>query len=217
MRPNTDTYPILSLIPRIGKAQTQSSHPLTPSPPTPPRAKHIHISHSPSTPLFPHISIAVTLVPSHLAYTHVTQTTVHASHSQQPAHPHWVPRQPPRQTKDDHITTDTTQGHRPSNKSERTLIVLQVNINGIFKILEELKLLIHDTHADVITIHETKLSPKANTPNVHNFTTVRTYSLHKAGVGSLHSLDTTLHYLQQTYFRPLILTIQNGQGTHKQH
>ena len=36
---------------RIGKAQTQFSHPLTPSPPTPPRAKHIHMSHTPPTPL----------------------------------------------------------------------------------------------------------------------------------------------------------------------
>ena len=36
---------------RIGKAQTQFSHPLTPSPPTPPRAKHIRMSHTPPTPL----------------------------------------------------------------------------------------------------------------------------------------------------------------------
>ena len=36
---------------RIGKAQTQFSHPLTPSPPTPPRAKHTHMSHTPPTPL----------------------------------------------------------------------------------------------------------------------------------------------------------------------
>ena len=36
---------------RIGKAQTQFSHPLTPSPPTPPRAKHIHMSHTPPSPL----------------------------------------------------------------------------------------------------------------------------------------------------------------------
>ena len=34
---------------RIGKAQTQFSHPLTPSPPTLPRAKHIHMSHTPPT------------------------------------------------------------------------------------------------------------------------------------------------------------------------
>ena len=49
--------------------------------------------------------------------------------------------------------------------------------------LEELKLLIHDTHADIITIHETKLTPKAKTPKIHNFTSVRTDRLHKAGGG----------------------------------
>ena len=48
----------------------------------------------------------------------------------------------------------TQQTHRPSNKSERNLIILQVNINGLRKKFEELKLLIHDTHADIITIQE---------------------------------------------------------------
>ena len=65
------------------------------------------------------------------ADTHATQTTVHASQSQQPPHPHRVPRQPHRQTKDDHMATYTTQGHRPSSKSEINIIILQVNINGI--------------------------------------------------------------------------------------
>ena len=117
------------------------------------------------------------------ADTHVTQTTVHVSQSQQPPHPHRVPRQPHRPTKDDHMTTATTQPHRPSSKSERNLIILQVNINVIKNKLEELNLLIHDTHADIITIQETKLTHKAKTPKVHNFTTVRTDKLHKAGGG----------------------------------
>ena len=47
----------------------------------------------------------------------------------------------------------------------------------------ECKLLIHDTHADIITIQETKLTPKAKTPKIHNFTSVRTDRLHKAGGG----------------------------------
>ena len=51
----------------------------------------------------------------------------------------------------------------PSSKSERNLIIQQVNINGLRNKLEELKLLIHDTHADIITIQETKLTPKAKT------------------------------------------------------
>ena len=81
------------------------------------------------------------------------------------------------------MTTVTTQRHRPSSKSERNLIILQVNINGIKSKLEELKLLIHDTHADIITIQETNLTSAANTPKVHNFTTVRADRMHKAGGG----------------------------------
>ena len=73
--------------------------------------------------------------------------------------------------------------HRPSSKSEINLIILQVNINGLRNKLEELKLLIHDTHADIITIQETKLTPKAKTPKIHNFTAVRTDGLYKAGGG----------------------------------
>ena len=61
--------------------------------------------------------------------------------------------------------------------------MLQVNMGGIRNKLEELGLLVHDTHADIITIQETKLTPKANTPKVHNFTTVRADRLHKAGGG----------------------------------
>ena len=181
---------------RIGKVQTQSSHPLSthaaPSqthtylttPPTPhiPRTTLIHNTsaaldtipeprvlptcpalttpHPSPTPALPSTSHHHPL-PSD---THATQTTVHASQSQQPPHPHRVPRQSHRQTKDDYMTTDTPQGHIPSSKSEINLIILQVNINGIKNKLEELKLLILDTHADIITIQETKLTPKAKTP-----------------------------------------------------
>ena len=70
------------------------------------------------------------------AYTHAIQTTVHISQS---PHQHRVPRQLHKQTKDDHMTTKSTQAHRPSSKSERNLIILQVNINGIKNKLQELK------------------------------------------------------------------------------
>ena len=202
-----------------------------PSPPTPPRAKHIHMSHTPPTPLTstspvldktpePRVPLIHTLTattphpdptpalpsPSHphtlTAHTHATQTTVHASQSPQQ---HRVLRQPHKQTKDYHRTANTTQTYRPSSKSERNLIILQVNINGLRNKLEALKLLIHDTHADIITIQETKLTPKAKTPKIHNFTSVRTDRLHKAG-GGLITLITTghrgqlnTHYHQTTY------------------
>ena len=106
--------------------------------------------HPSPTPALPSTSHHHTLS----ADTHATQTTVYESRSQQPPHPHRVPRPPHRQTKDDHMTTDTTQGHKPRSKSERNLIILQVNINRIKNKIEELKLLIHDIHADIITIQE---------------------------------------------------------------
>ena len=51
---------------------------------------------------------------------------------------------------------------------------------------------IHNMHADVITIQKTKLTPKAKTPKVDNFTTVCTDRYHKAGGGivSSHTLNT---------------------------
>ena len=76
-------------------------------------------------------------------------------------------------------TTNTTQTHRPSSEGDKNVIILQVNIYG----LEEFKLLIHDTHADIITIQETKFTPKSKTPKIHNFTAVRTDRLHEAGGG----------------------------------
>ena len=150
-----------------------------PEPRVPPTCPALTTPHPSPTPALPSTSHHHTLS----ADTHATQTTVHASQSQQPPHPHRVPRQPHRQTEDDHMTTDTTQGHRPSSKCERYLIILQVNINGVKNKPEELKLLIHDTHAYIITIQEPKLIPKANTPKVHNFTTVRADRLYKAGGG----------------------------------
>ena len=44
--------------------------------------------------------------------------------------------------------------------------------------LEELKLLIHDTHASDITIKQT---PQSETPKLHNFNIVLTDRFHKAG------------------------------------
>ena len=97
--------------------------------------------------------------------------------------------------------------HRPSSKSERNLIILQVNINGLRNKLEELKLLIHDTHADIITIQETKLSPK-----IHNFTAVHT----RQEVGSLHSLEATSHYYNRHTINYLYTPhrTSNGQCIH---
>ena len=191
---------------RIGEAQTQFSHPLAlrsshtlPTPLTTfisitspvldntpePRVSHIHALTATTPPPDPTPALPSPSHPHTLtAHTHATQTTVYASQSpQQPHSQNRVLGQPHKQTKDYHRTTNTTQTHRPSSKSEINLIILQVNINGLRNKLEELNLLNHDTHADIITIQETKLTPKAKTPKIHNFTAVRTDRLHKVGGG----------------------------------
>ena len=107
--------------------------------------------------------------------------------------------------------------HRPSSKIERNPIILQVNINGIKTKLEELKLLIYNTYADIITIQETKHTHKANTPKVHNFTTVRsTDRLHK-GRGGLITLirdkitftTTDIHSTINTHNTEIVKHITN--------
>ena len=170
--PLTSTSPVLDKTP---EPRVPLIHALTATTP-----------HPDPTPALPSPSHPHTLT----AHTHATQTTVHASQSpQQPHAQHRVLRQPHKQTKDYHRTANTTQTHRPSSKSERNLIILQVNINGLRNKLEELKLLIHDTHKKYITSHQ--CAPIGCT---------------RQEVGSLHSLETTSHSLQQTYLRLLIHT-----------
>ena len=173
------------------------------SPPTPLRAKHIHMSHTPPTPLTSTSPVLDKTPEPRVPLIHALTTTTHPPDYipalPSPSHPHSIytcntnnctcitvtathnigyyhdnltniPR-----------TNNTTQTHRPSSKSKRNLIILQVNINGIKNKLEELKLRIHDTYADIISIQKTKLTPKAKTPKIHNFTAVRTDRLHKAG------------------------------------
>ena len=52
-------------------------------------------------------------------------------------------------------------------------------------------MLIHNTHAALITIQETKLTPKAKTPKVHNCTTVRTDRLLITLIGDNITFTTT--------------------------
>ena len=50
---------------------------------------------------------------------------------------------------------------------------------------------------------------KVKTPKVHNSRQCAPMGCTRQGVGSFHSLETTLHSLQPTYLRPLIHTIPN--------
>ena len=184
-----------------------------PSPPTPLRAKHIHMSHTPPTPLTSTSPVLDKTPEPRVPLIHaLTATTPHPDPHQHCRHPrtltlsqhtHMQHKQQymhhshrnnrthnighyDNLTNRPRTTTGLLTPHKHTGqavKNERNLIILQVNINGLRNKLEELKLLIHDTHAAIITIQETKLTPKAKTPKIHSFTSVRTDRLHKAGGG----------------------------------
>ena len=102
------------------------------------------------------------------------------------------------------MTTDTTQSHGPSSKSERNLIILPVNINGIKNKLEELKLLIHDTHADTITINETSSPLKQTHPNY--ITSPPCAPIGRGGLITLirYNITFTITYIPSTINTPTI-------------
>ena len=139
-----------------------------PTPLTPPPAKQIHISHktpSPST-------TSITTRTSNAAESPVPVSSPSATNTQvtlnttiatptatalptQTQHiDRVVPNSDTTQTIRTAHTANTTSIHKPSSNNERNLIILQVNINGINNKLEELKTLIKNTHADIITIQE---------------------------------------------------------------
>ena len=191
---NSPTSPPKMTNPRLPK-------PLTHSPPTPPPAKQqIHISHkTPSPGTTPRISITtrtsnaaerpVPVSSPSATNTQVTLNTTIATPTATalPTQTQHTDRVVPNFDKTRTIrtahTANTTSIHKPSSNNERNLIILQVNINGINNKLEELKTLIKNTHADIITIQETKLTSKSNTPKVPTYATVRADRPHKSGGG----------------------------------
>ena len=109
---------------------------------------------------------------------------------------------------DDNMTTDTTQGHRPSSKSDRNLVRLQVNIN-VIKNSRSSNCLI-TTHMQISSQFRKPISPLKQThPKYITSLPCVTICCTRHEVGSLHLLETTLHSLQQTYLRPSIPTTQN--------
>ena len=178
--------------PRLPKPLTHSP----PTPPTPPPAKQIHISHkTPSPSTTPRISITtrtsnaaerpVPVSSPSATNTQVTLNTtiVTPTATALPTQTQHTDRVVPNSDKTRTIrtahTANTTSIHKPSSNNERNLIILQVNINGINNKLEELK----NTNADIITIQETKLTSKSNTPKVPTYTTVPADRPHKSGGG----------------------------------
>ena len=148
-------------------------------------------THHHRTSFIPHTSIAVNLAPSHSLIIHTCDTNniTHITVTATTVSTQGTPRQPHILTKDDHITIDPTQGHRYSSESMINFIILQDNINGIENKLGELKLLIHDTYAYIITFQETKLIPKANTTKYITSPPYVPIGCTRHEVGSLHSLN----------------------------
>ena len=64
-----------------------------------------------------------------------------------------------------------------------------------------------DTRADIITIQESKLTSKAKTSKVHNFTTVRTYRLYRAGGGLITLIRENITFT--TRDRPSTINTHN--------
>ena len=68
-------------------------------------------------------------------------------------------------------------------------------MGGLRNKLEELKLLMHDTHADIITIQEASSPIKPKHSNYITSQQCAPTGCTKQEVGSLHSLETTSHSL----------------------
>ena len=81
-----------------------------------------------------------------------------------------------------YCTLHSTFKHRTqmnTTSPKNFLKVLQLNPNGICNKTDEMQLLIKNTQADVITIQESKLNQSHKTPNIPQFTLIRTDCTHK--------------------------------------
>ena len=119
---------------------------------------------------------------------HHKQQYMHHSHHNNRTHNIGYYDNLDKQTRDYHRTTNTTQTHRPSNKSERNLIILQVIINGLRNKLEELKTSSHfrKPGSPLKPKHQKYITSQQCAP----------IGCTRQEVGPLHSL-----VLQQTYLR----------------
>ena len=131
-KPNPSTYSPHSSYP--APSQTPPPHISSSEEILLPSSNHTYTK---STPNHIHHHYAPSVTPTHMTHTISSSATTYAPH----CHP-WICGQT---LLDYHRTTNTTQAHRPSSKSERYFIILQFNINGLKNKLEEHKLLIHDT------------------------------------------------------------------------
>ena len=84
-----------------------------------------------------------------------------------------------------------TNNNQPKDKN---IVILLININGIRNKIEELKNLVHNTQLDIITIQETKLTPKAKIPKIPHHHTHRHRAQTRRGA---HNTDQGRHSLHK--------------------
>ena len=83
------------------------------------------------------------------------------------------------------------------------LKVLQLNANEIRNKTDEIQPLIKNTKADAIIIQETKLNQSPKTPNISQFTPIRTDCTHKQGglLTYIKKPSISLNSIYQTPFQ----------------
>ena len=88
---------------------------------------------------------------------------------------HWLHQKCTEITAKQYTESWTCRLHKNNNThhKNKTLNILQININGIHKQQQELEHIATQHNIDIITIQETKLTPKQKTPPLHNYTAIR--------------------------------------------
>ena len=130
--------------PQIGKAQTQSSHPLTPlsTHAAPSQTHTCHIPHQllssqldtipePRVPTTCPALTTTTPHPSSIPALPSTRTVTLSQHTHMQHYTHHSHSNHRIHIGYDNLTGKPKDDHRPNSKSERNLIILQININGI--------------------------------------------------------------------------------------
>ena len=91
-----------------------------------------------------------------------------------------------------HWTYHTTLNHNSSSCQQGQIVILQIIRNKI----EELKLLTKNVEPDILTIQETKLMETSRTPNILQYTTIRTDRQHKHNCKQviwMHTQHSSIH------------------------
>ena len=132
-------------------------------------------------------------ITTHTTHTHSPTTT--QPHTPQHPHPHHQPPTPQPPTPQPPTPQQNQHSPGPSNK---TLHILQFNINGLHKNVAELTQTARQHNIDIIMIQETKLNTRHKTPHIPNYTPIRTDRAHKQGGGLITYIHNTVTFTNIT-------------------